>query len=74
MPTNKLKTVAFIKLFMILDGPNYISQWQLRIAFPLKERIKNRFALLHGSLFESFGTDYDMQEKCCDFAKETLRI
>ena len=57
MPTNKLKTVVFIKLFMILNLPNYISQWQLRIAFPFKEGIKNRFALLHGSLFESFGTD-----------------
>ena len=53
MPTNKLTTVVFIKLFMV----NYISQLQLRIAFPFKERIKNCFALLHGSLFESFGTD-----------------
>ena len=57
MRTSKLKTVVLIKLFKILNWPNYISQWHLRIAFPFQERIKNRFALLNDSLFESSGTD-----------------
>ena len=90
MRSNKLTTVVFIKLFMMLNWPNYISQWQLRIAFPFKERIKNGFAVLYGSLFESSGRETktrasthgmlertyykDMQEKYCDLAREALRI
>ena len=54
MRSNELTTVVFIKLFYDITDltifPNEISQRQLRIAFPFKERIKNRFAFLHGSL------------------------